>query len=972
MPNSIWLRFFLTAIVLLSLCPVPIGANAEAASSSISNFRNIPGLTPKEIAGIEGLQQQDEPLILGMIYSTDSFMLDDGSIQGISTRLAQWISDFFGVSVVAKNYPWQELREAFKSGAVAITGELSPTPEHRANYFMTAPINERANKAFRLRDSEPLSTIAKTRRPRYAFLTGGIALGAIGNTLDHNPEIVMVNDQFEAISLLRQKKVDVFVTEDHTILAQELEFKTEKIFPLFYNPVSLATARKDVEPLLSALDKYLQSGGFPHIVSLYKLGRQDYMRHAFLLMLTEEELQYLETHVRDNIPIPIVVEFDSYPSSFFNRQENEWQGIAMDVLNQIAFITGLNFEIVNKTTDPWSTLFDRLETGEVAMVAELIFSNARKNRFLWADEPYTLDYYALISRTDQDSIGINQIFSSRVGLIAETAYADVFQEWFPDHTKVKIFTNTEQAFTALGLGQIDFLMASQNLLLSATNFHEHAGYKANIIFDRSYGATFGFHKDQRMLRSIVSKAQSLVDTDIISGQWTRKVFDYRSKLARTQSPYLWGASGLLLCALGLVLVLLRNNHLTQKKLEITVKERTAELVVQTEAARIASKTKGDFLSRMSHEIRTPLNSIIGMSQIARRKAVAESSKTLHPIDEVIGASSHLMELLNNVLDMSKIEACKFTLTREPFSLLEALKSVESIIGQRCDDSTQLFSSNLDVLKDSIVIGDALRLKQVLINLLSNAVKFTPEDRSVGLTVSLLSETEDLLLYQFIVSDQGIGMTRDQVVKLFTPFEQSDTSIATRYGGTGLGLVISQNLVKMMGGEITVASTVGKGSIFSFCLEFPKSHYPLAAKASQTQSVAPKLINTRILLCEDIDINRIIVIELLRETNIIIDEAVDGVDAVERFSASKENFYDLIFMDIRMPNMDGHEATRRIRQLPRSDARIVPIIALTANAYHGDVEKAFEAGMNGHLAKPVDIATVNTILRKFIAPEKFLK
>ena len=971
MPHSKWLRFFLTTILLLFLCPFFVPAHAGATQSAINSFREIEDITPDEIAAIETLQQKNTTLILGMLPSTDSFTLDDGTVSGVSARLAKWLSDFFGITVVARNYYWHELMDGLDDGSIALAGEFAPSPEHRAVYYLSSPINERGNRAYRLRNSEPLHVISQKRTLRYAFLEGGITLDAVEDDLEYNPEIIMAKDQQSAVTMLREQKVDVFVAEDHSILMPTDEFKPEDIFPVFYSPVCLGTARDDVKFLLSAFDKYLRQNSRSTIVSIYKLGREDYLRHTFLSKLTPEESNYLAEHARKLEPIPIVVEFDSYPSSFFNRQENEWQGIAIDVLKRITDITGLQFKIINKNTESWSTLLEWLESGKAALAAELIYSNARKSRFLWADTPYALDYYALISRANQEPVGMNQILNAKVGLIADSAYAELFMDWFPEHAKTYVFDTTELAFAALGLGQIDFLMASQNRLLSATNFHEQAGYKTNVIFDRSYGVSFGFHKDEKLLRSIISKAQSLVETENIAGYWTRKVFDYRAKIARAQVPYLWGASALLLCILGLVLVLLKKNNNLQKNLEATVLERTAELEVQTETARMASKTKGDFLSRMSHEIRTPLNAIVGMSQIARRKAIAESSQTLQPLEEVICASTHLVELLNNVLDMSKIESCTFSLANEPFSLLAALRSVESIISQRCSESGVKFTTNLDVLEDAIIIGDALRLKQILINILGNAEKFTPEHKSICLTTSLLSDSDTTILYEFTISDLGVGMSREQLATLFLPLEQTNTTSSTRYGGSGLGLVISQNLVKMMGGEITVVSSLGKNSTFKFNLEFAKGTEAQLEASKQHQDVVVKFSDARILIVEDMEINRIILVELLQDTEIAIEEAVDGQDGVDMFKNAEEGYYDLIFMDIQMPKMDGYAATRAIRQLPRNDARLVPIIAVTANAYQEDIDKAFESGMNGHLAKPIDIDAVKIILRHLIAPEKFV-
>jgi signal transduction histidine kinase/CheY-like chemotaxis protein len=397
------------------------------------------------------------------------------------------------------------------------------------------------------------------------------------------------------------------------------------------------------------------------------------------------------------------------------------------------------------------------------------------------------------------------------------------------------------------------------------------------------------------------------------------------------------------------------------RLEKTVKERTAELEVQTRLAKSASEAKGSFLANMSHEIRTPLNAVIGMTEIARRSTAIEKKDT--SLEEIAAASDHLLGILNDVLDMSKIESGKFTLIYEPFELGAAMEEVAVIIHQRCEDKHIIFTPDFS-LSNSTVMGDKLRLKQVLINLLGNAVKFTPENGTIRFLAEISGVDEKKFAVHFLVSDNGVGMKREQMDKLFRPFEQTDASIADRFGGTGLGLSISQNLVQLMGGLIRAASEPGRGSTFEFTLDLdiaPRDVSSPPPDAPLWQDFTGK----RVLLTEDIEINRIIVRELLADTRIEFDDAVDGIQALELFYASPEGYYSLIFMDVQMPNMDGYEATRRIRALDRGDAKTVPIIAMTANAYREDIEKALEAGMNTHLAKPVNMKEVRNTLNRWL-------
>jgi len=382
-----------------------------------------------------------------------------------------------------------------------------------------------------------------------------------------------------------------------------------------------------------------------------------------------------------------------------------------------------------------------------------------------------------------------------------------------------------------------------------------------------------------------------------------------------------------------------------------INEKNEKLKELTKAANEASVAKSAFLANISHEIRTPLNAIIGMSHIAKKTAVSE--KTKDTIYEIETASKHLLSLLNNVLDMSKIESGKFELVNDVFPLMTAINEVAAIIQHQCELNKIHLITDFSGLKNYCVMGDRLRLKQVLINLLSNAKKFTSADGTIVFSTKIIKECENFMLVNFKVSDNGIGMSEEQMGKLFKTFSQADSGIFNRFGGTGLGLSISQNLVHMMGGEITVNSKPGEGSVFEFTLKIEKANKKAAAEDA-AREIMPDLSGKRILLVEDVEINRTILMELLADTNAEFAEAVNGKEAVNMFGLSKLYYFDLIFMDIQMPFMNGYEATRHIRGMQRPDAQKIPIIAMTANAYKEDVQEAFASGMNGHLSKPVDV------------------
>ena len=381
-------------------------------------------------------------------------------------------------------------------------------------------------------------------------------------------------------------------------------------------------------------------------------------------------------------------------------------------------------------------------------------------------------------------------------------------------------------------------------------------------------------------------------------------------------------------------------------------------------AEAASRSKSEFLSRMSHEIRTPMNAIIGMTQIA--KASADMAKLHHCLDQIENSSSHLLGIINDILDFSKIESGKISLDMEDFSLAGNLDFVMSMMLPRArqkDIDIHLFAGN--ITHDGIRT-DSLRLNQVLINLLSNAVKFSPEKSIVELHAEEVSWEDGFGTYRFAVVDHGIGINDEQASRLFRPFEQADGGITRNYGGTGLGLVISKSIVEMMGGEIILDSTYGQGSTFSFtiyCASEEAIELPLAGESTEEIQEDYDFTGKRCLIVDDIEINREIITELLSVTGLTMETAENGKEAFEKFLTSKPGYYDIIFMDMQMPVMDGCTATAEIRKLDRADAQTIPIFAMTANVMQEDVQRVMNAGMNGHLGKPIEMEVVLRLLRE---------
>ena len=393
-------------------------------------------------------------------------------------------------------------------------------------------------------------------------------------------------------------------------------------------------------------------------------------------------------------------------------------------------------------------------------------------------------------------------------------------------------------------------------------------------------------------------------------------------------------------------------------------EQNKALLSAYESARQASRAKSDFLANMSHDIRTPMNAIMGMSTIARRN-IHDPEKLEDCLNKIDASSKHLLSLINSVLDMSKIESGKVVFVEEVFQLDQMIEDIKRIVQPQAEKKDIQFTGEYETLQGVMVKSDPIRIRQVLLNIVGNAIKFTPEKGKVHCSgFKVLSIYDGYSTFEFTCEDNGIGMDQEFVDKIFQPYERSKNVTSNEIEGSGLGMFISKNIVEMMNGEIYVESKKGEGTKFTVIFHLKEiSEQPEKEKTEQneeTQIAFDAMKGKRILLVEDNDMNREIAQEFLTEEGILVENAVNGKEAVEKMEQSSLYYYDLILMDIQMPVMNGYEASAAIRRMDREDSGL-PIIAMTANAFSDDIRQAKEAGMNEHIAKPIDVSVMFSVL-----------
>jgi signal transduction histidine kinase/CheY-like chemotaxis protein len=945
-----------------------------------TSMRDIPGVTGEEIRAVEELRKKYDSFTFGALGSTEAFYDKSGEIKGYVALLCEWLTKIFDIPFIPKIYEWGDLFPVMQEAD--FTGEFTATEERKNEYgfLFTDAIAERSTKYFRIAGSRSFSEITRTRALKFGFLEGSTtsiaAISKLKETLIPY-ETVYVNDYDSAYTMMKSGEIDAFIDE----MVVEAVFDamgnvvSDDFFPLIYEPVSLAAQNPEFQPIISIVQKALANGGIDVLAELYEQGIKEYARSKLFSRLDERELAFL----RENTAVAYLAEFDNYPISFYNDNEKKWQGITFDILEEITSLTGLTFEPINDPDVSFADLMTILENGEGAMISELIPNDVRRGRFIWPENETFRDNFVAISVETMPNISVHRIMQLKVGVQTSTAYADLFHTWFPNHPHVVEYGDVNAAFKGLENGEVDILMLKVQHLLMITNYYERPGFKANIVFDYTFSSAFGFNRNEEILCSIIDKAMSIIDKEAISGQWLRKTFDYRTKIIRSQRPWLIGSILLLLVIIVLTFFLYRKNRRVGKRLEILVRQRTAELDISRQElsaalvdAKMANQAKSDFLATMSHEIRTPLNAIIGLTQIQLQKEnLPDEYSTV--LEKIFSSSNSLLGIINDILDMSKIETGKMELNPVEYDVPSVINDAVLLNIVRIGSKPIEFTLDIDEKIPSRLYGDELRLKQILNNLLSNAIKYTKEGR-IKLTVDH-SLRGDAVMLRFIVEDTGQGIKSEDRERLFSEYLRFNAKANRKTEGTGLGLNITKKLIEMMGGAIEVESEYGKGSTFKVTVQQKVVEYAaIGAEAAQKlrnftfigDRQTAQLHITRepmpygsVLVVDDLETNLYVAEGMLLPYKLNIETANSGFAVIEKIESGKT--YDIIFMDHMMPKMHGIETTEKLRQMGYKGV----IVALTANAMIGNDEMFSRHGFDGFISKPIDIRHLNAVLNKFI-------
>lgn len=706
------------------------------------------------------------------------------------------------------------------------------------------------------------------------------------------------------------------------------------------------------------------------------------------LELSEEEWEFVKRKREIIVGCPM----GDCPLIFADEETGEIKGITIDILDMVSEMTGIMFRY--QALPPGSMSYQELKRLRVDMVASVESNDINEEApGIAMTEPYLQAEKVFVCKKgvlfEQDEDMVIAVASGSKTL------ERVIREKYPKF-QVKFYNTVEDALSALLEGEADAVLQNQysmERILSKPRYEDLQIVAAASIGDSHCLASLVeidkdrqnvIPEDTALLLSVLNKGIANLDKSRVSFYIIKETAENTYKMTLGDVLYRRRyAVAAIIVSLCLIAVLLWRNNLLRKKrtAQLTMEQRAKELSVinknmeeqqvllkdALERAEAGSRAKSSFLFNMSHDIRTPMNAILGFAEIAHNN-MDDREKLADSLEKIQESGKHLLMIINKVLDMSRIESGKVTLTQSICNLVEMIGKVRDLLQVELDKKKLAVLIDSSDVKNEWVYCDSLLVNQILFNLLNNAVKFS----NVGaiITVSLCQNKSDMkeyAVYELHVKDTGIGMSPEFQAHIFEAFERERTSTISKTQGTGLGMAITKNLVDLMGGTIEVHSEVDKGTEFvlRFTFKIHKDEQQIEEADGDTEIPAVDFSGKRLLLVEDNELNREIAEEILGEDGFIIETAENGQEAVDMVRRSQLGYYDVVLMDIQMPVMDGYQATREIRRLEMKGLADIPIIAMTANAFDEDKKEALANGMNAHVGKPIDVDVLHETLGKVL-------
>ena len=905
---------------------------------------------------------QHERVRVGFFAMDGYHMMDeDGNRSGYGYDFLRLMARYWDVDYEYVGYDksWEEMQRMLIDGEIDMVTSARRTPEREELFDFSRPIGTN-NGILTVRSDN--STIVEGKYSTYDGMRVALLRGNSRNdefaeyarTKGFTYKSVYFDSAEEIAEALQNGTVDAIVTSSLR------KMNNERILEKFGSSDFYVIVKKGNTELLNkinyAIDQMNAAEG-SWKTTLYNKNYET--TDTKNLEYTEEEKRIIAQYSKEN-PLHVLCDPTRYPYSY--TENGEVKGILPDYFRKIADYAGLSYEfLVPATRDEYIAYQSNKDAVNISIDARLDTDNYAETKEWGLTAPYITMRMARVTRRDFD--GKIHVVTT-VNQTASTSIEDVLA---PGAEKLMCSTRQEM-MEAVRDGKADAAFVYYYMAQAFVN-SDTTGTMTYMPLEQP---TFSYRMvvsstENHALAGILTKAMYAMPDNLVEDLATQYTTYKATNLTLADTIRLHSVTAVAIIVfiswMAVALIVIVNRLQTRRKLQLAAQQKAKEMTVLAEQAQAASKAKSTFLSNMSHDIRTPMNAIIGFTNIAlHQDSVPEMHNCLKKIEE---SSDHLLSLLNDVLDLSRIESGKVEFSPVPTNITAVTDSVIEIVRGMLLNRELNFEVHREPLQNPYVMTEPVRIREILVNILNNAVKFTKDGGTIRFDAGNRPGADaQHIVICYRIKDTGIGMSEDFQKKIFDEFAQEENGVRTQYKGTGLGMPISKKYIELMGGTITVDSRKGVGTTFT--VEIPME-LTNAEKVENTKPLVQHndLKGIKVLLAEDNDLNAELATILLEDLGMTVTRAADGQEVVDLFAEHPAGTYDIILMDIMMPKMDGHQAAKAIREMyaDRPDAEEIPIIALSANAFSEDVQASLDAGMNGHVSKPLNMEEVTKVIER---------
>ena len=905
---------------------------------------------------------QHERVRVGFFAMDGYHMMDEnGNRSGYGYDFLRLMARYWDVDYEYVGYDksWEEMQQMLIDGEIDMVTSARRTPEREELFDFSRPIGTN-NGILTVRSDN--STIVEGKYSTYDGMRVALLRGNSRNdefaeyarTKGFTYKSVYFDSAEEIAEALQNGTVDAIVTSSLR------KMNNERILEKFGSSDFYVIVKKGNTELLNrvnyAIDQMNAAEG-NWKTTLYSKNYES--ADAKNLEYTEEEKRIIAQYSKDN-PLHILCDPTRYPYSY--TENGEVKGILPDYFRKVADYAGLSYEfLVPATRDEYIAYQSDKTAVDISIDARLETDNYAETKGWGLTAPYITMRMARVTRRDFDG-NIHVVTT-----VNQTAAQSIADALAPGAEKLMCSTRQEM-MEAVRNGKADAAFVYYYMAQAFVN-SDTTGTMTYTLLEQP---TFSYRMvvsstENHALAGILTKAMYAMPDNLVEDLATQYTTYKATNLTLADMirlhPVTVVAIIVFISWMAVTMIIIVNRLRTRRKLQLAAQQKAKEMAVLAEQAQAASKAKSTFLSNMSHDIRTPMNAIIGFTNIAlHQDSVPEMHNCLKKIEE---SSDHLLSLLNDVLDLSRIESGKVEFSPVPANITAVTDSVIEIVKGMLLNRELNFEVHREPLQNPYVMTEPVRIREILVNILNNAVKFTKDGGTIRFDAGNRPGADaQHIVICYRIKDTGIGMSEDFQKKIFDEFAQEENGVRTQYKGTGLGMPISKKYIELMGGTITVDSRKGVGTTFT--VEIPME-VTNAEKVEKTKPLVQHndLKGIKVLLAEDNGLNAELATILLEDLGMTVTHAADGQEVVDLFAEHPAGTYDIILMDIMMPKMDGHQAAKAIRAMyaDRPDAEEIPIIALSANAFSEDVQASLDAGMNGHVSKPLNMEEVTKVIER---------